>query len=108
MNWHRIAQIFPLLFAVLLAACSLNQKQATNPSHQAVNRIFQNAVKDGFSGTALVSHQGTVLLHEAAGFANEALAIPNTINTVFDIASVTKQYTAALIIALQEAGTLSK
>ena len=72
----------------------------------AVSRAFQDALDDGFSGVALVRSRGETVLHEAAGCASRELAIPNTVDTVFDIGSITKQYTAALVMALQEAGRL--
>ena len=72
----------------------------------AVSRAFQDALDDGFSGVALVRSRGETVLHEAAGCANRELATPNTVDTVFDIGSITKQYTAALVMALQEAGRL--
>jgi len=77
------------------------------PSTESITQAYQKAVENGFSGTVLVRHRGKIELQEAAGFANREKNIPNTVNTVFDIGSITKQYTAALIMALQEAGLLS-
>lgn len=73
----------------------------------ALPRIYQKAVENGFVGVILVRHRGKVLLHEAAGMADRELKIPNTVDTVFAMGSITKQYTAALIMALQEAGQLT-
>jgi len=72
-----------------------------------VPMAYQHAVDNGFSGSVLVSHRGEILLDSAAGFANRAEEIPFTTDTVSSMGSITKQYTGALIMALQEAGLLS-
>ena len=41
------------------------------------------------------------------GLANLELGVPVTTNTVFEIGSVTKQFTAACILLLQQQGKLS-
>ena len=69
--------------------------------------LYQRAVDGGFSGSVLVRYRGEVLLDSAAGFANREAAIPNMSNTVFLVGSITKQYTGALIMSLQESGLLS-
>ena len=103
-----MVRIFLILMAIMLSACGYNgnqNKMSANISTE-VTEVYQNAVEKGFSGAVLVRHRGEILLHNAAGFANRELEIPNTVDTVFDIGSITKQYTAALIMALQEAGLL--
>lgn len=63
-------------------------------------------VKD-FSGAVLVMKQGKVLLKKGYGMADREWNIPNTTDTRFRIGSVTKQFTAACILQLMEAGKLS-
>ncbi|WP_430401618.1 serine hydrolase [Fluviicola sp.] len=60
-----------------------------------------------FSGTVLVTKNGSVLLKKAYGFADCEWNIKNTIDTKFQLASVTKQFTAAAILLLVERGKLS-
>jgi len=69
--------------------------------------VFQNAIDNGFSGAVLVRYRGEVLLNSAAGFADREAEIAFTTDTVSTMGSITKQYTGALIMALQEAGLLS-
>ena len=59
-------------------------------------------------GAALaVIKDGKVIKTAAYGLANLELNVPVTTNTVFEIGSVTKQFTAACILLLQQDGKLS-
>ncbi len=60
-----------------------------------------------FNGTALVAHKGKILLHKAYGVRNAATKAPNDTGTRFPILSITKSFTSALILKLQEQGKLS-
>lgn len=62
---------------------------------------------NNFSGTVLVSKNGTILLKKAYGLADYEWNIKNTIDTKFQLASVTKQFTAAAILLLVEQKKLS-
>jgi CubicO group peptidase (beta-lactamase class C family) len=61
----------------------------------------------GFSGGAAVIDRGDVLVARAMGFAEVETLTPFTTNTGFFVASLSKQFTAALILALQDRGLLS-
>ncbi len=54
----------------------------------------------GFNGALLVSHEGKVVFKKGFGFANLEWEIPNQTDTKFRIASITKPFTAMLIIQL--------
>ena len=58
----------------------------------------------GFMGAVLVARDGQVLLDRAVGKANLEWDIANTTDTKFRIGSVTKQFTAVLILMLAEEG----
>ncbi len=62
---------------------------------------------NNFSGTVLVSKNGSILLKKAYGLADYEWNVKNTIDTKFQLASVTKQFTAAAILILVEKGKLS-
>ncbi|MBX9626198.1 MAG: beta-lactamase family protein [Gemmataceae bacterium] len=66
----------------------------------------QVAVHD-FSGTVLVAVDGRPIFRRAYGYANRDWDIPNTPDTRFRIASLTKQFTAAAILVLEQQGKLS-
>ena len=55
---------------------------------------------------ALVQKDGQVVLRKGYGMANLELGVPATPENVFEIGSITKQFTAAAILLLQERGKL--
>jgi len=60
----------------------------------------------GFSGAALVAKDGRVLVETAHGLADRKSKTPVRADTIFDIGSVTKQFTAAAILLLESDGKL--
>ena len=74
---------------------------------EAIEAYLQAYLETGyFIGSALVSRAGEVLLSKGYGMANLEHSIPNTSQTKFRLASVTKQFTAAAILKLQEQNLL--
>lgn len=59
-----------------------------------------------FSGAVLIARNGEVLLRKGYGMANTELGIPNSPQTKFHIASLSKTFTAAAIILLEKKGLL--
>lgn len=94
--------IFPVLSAVLIIGLS-----ACNPVTQEMDNYLKAAHEHwGFEGTVLVAYKGRVVLKEGYGMANQVMGIPNTPQTKFFIGSITKQFTAAAILRLQDKGLL--
>ncbi|HMB21423.1 MAG: serine hydrolase domain-containing protein [Chloroflexota bacterium] len=60
-----------------------------------------------FRGTALIARDSKILLRKACGMADESSQLPNTPETRFLIASLTKTFTAVAIMQLAEQGRLS-
>jgi CubicO group peptidase (beta-lactamase class C family) len=87
---------------LLLAAPCLSQDTAR------MEQIVQSYVANHtFMGTALVARGSQVLFSKGYGSANLEWDIPNTPTTKFRLGSVTKQFTAASILLLEERGKLS-
>ena len=57
-----------------------------------------------FNGTALVAENGKVIYKGGFGMANMEWSIPNTPDTKFRLGSITKQFTAMLILQLVDQG----
>ena len=72
-----------------------------------MDAVAQSYVDNGqFMGAVLVARGGTVLFSKAYGSANLELNVPNTTATKFRLGSLTKQFTAASVLLLEEHGVL--
>jgi D-alanyl-D-alanine carboxypeptidase len=60
----------------------------------------------GIQGSVLLANSGKVILAKGYGLANIELDVPNKPETKFRLGSITKQFTAAAILQLQEKGKL--
>jgi len=70
---------------------STPKKNSTDDAQLSITQVYENALDSGFTGVILVRHRGQMVLFEASGFADKAQKILNTVDTVFDIGSITKQ-----------------
>jgi CubicO group peptidase (beta-lactamase class C family) len=59
-----------------------------------------------FSGNVLVAQKGKIIYEKAFGLADRELNVKNNLKGKFQIGSLTKQFTAAAILQLAEAGKL--
>lgn len=110
-------------FTILLTSCANNTtplkksktiplKKITAIDNKAIESKLYNYMKDysikkGFSGTILVAKDNKLLLNKGYGMADYNKHIINKPQTVFEIASLTKQFTATAILMLQEQKLLS-
>ena len=80
-----------------------------NTNKELINKIdsyLESSVTNGFSGAVLVSKRGEIILSKGYGWADRENKIPNSPSTVFNIGSVTKQFTASAILKLVEQGKI--
>ena len=74
----------------------------------ALDAVARARVERGlFSGTILVAHDGKVLYEKGFGFANIEWNVPNGPDTVFDLASLSKQFAAAAVLILHDRDRLN-
>ena len=64
------------------------------------------AKEHNFSGSILVQERGSVSYAKSFGLANIQLNVPNTNETKYKIASITKAFTSALVLQLREQGKI--
>jgi CubicO group peptidase (beta-lactamase class C family) len=101
---RRIA--FSLVAACVLAGWASAPFAQDKP--QAIE-VLLNGYRDigAFNGAALVTENGRVAFKKGFGLADFEWQIPNTPETRFRLGSITKQFTAALVLQLVEQGKLS-
>lgn len=74
---------------------------------QELNALFEEYHKrHHFSGAALVKRSENVIFSKAYGYAHKGFKVPNTAQTMFDTASITKLFTAVAILQLVDKGAL--
>lgn len=69
--------------------------------------IKAKADQHQFSGVVLIAKDFKPLFHKAYGMASKRYKVPNTVETKFRLASVSKLFTATAILRLAEQGKLS-
>lgn len=83
------------------------QKQEPNLELSLKEKINQILNQEEFSGAILVAKGNEILASVAKGYANLKEGIQNRENTEFPISSITKLFTAAAILRLQELGKIN-
>jgi CubicO group peptidase (beta-lactamase class C family) len=100
-----------MLFLLLPCLVWAKQKEAALPSARQVAARADEYMKaavafDQFAGAILIARDGAPLISKGYGMANYELGVPNTPQTVFQIASLSKQFTAMAILQLRDRGKL--
>lgn len=100
-----------LHLAVPLTFFAAVQLAASSPSGDLSSRVdalFEGKIgKDTPGAAVLIARDGTRLLEKGYGLAQVEARIPVSCDTRFRIGSITKQFTAAAVLKLQEQGKLS-
>jgi CubicO group peptidase (beta-lactamase class C family) len=95
------------LLAVLIAATTANAQQKTSQVATRIAQVMQSHGTAGeFSGSVLVARDGRILYQHAFGYANIEWKIPNDLQTKFEIGSMTKQFTALLVLQFVNEGKI--
>lgn len=103
MRFVRACLALSLLF--LTGFCSAQHQNSQLASR--IDQIMQARSAAGeFSGTALVARRGRIIYERAFGLANIEWNIPNDANTKFEIGSMTKQFTALLVLQFVQEGKI--
>jgi CubicO group peptidase (beta-lactamase class C family) len=96
-----------ILCGVASAAIAFGQTDRPKSLDGEDAYIRAEAATHFFRGTVLVGVNGKIVFEEAYGLGDEEWSANNTVHTKFRIASLTKQFTAACILLLQERGRLN-
>jgi len=98
------------LLASILALLTIASAQAAPPaslSSRADAYLAPYVAGNNFSGSVLIAQHGRILLRQGYGLANRELDVPNTPATCFQIASISKPFTAAGVLLLVEQGKVA-
>lgn len=116
--------LLSLLPAVLLTACGAQQSSTAAPAQQATADtavtaaavpgldsqaqaiLQQTTAAYGFEGVITVMRDGKVIAQQATGMADPQTGAAATIDSLYCVGSVSKQFTAAAVLLLQERGQL--
>ncbi|WP_432670640.1 serine hydrolase domain-containing protein [Flavobacterium sp. SM2513] len=104
-----------ILFLAIICLTSCRQYQDTTKTRQPLSEkalrldtLFTELYNKGsFNGNVLVAEKGTILFEKSYGLADEHTKDQLNYSTLFELASVSKQFTAMGIVQLEKEGKLS-
>jgi len=89
---------------LVVLAASANAQNLTPKFEEYMNALSN---QKRFIGSVLVARDGKIVFSKGYGLANAELNVSNAPDTRFRLGSITKQFTAAAILLLQERGKLT-
>jgi CubicO group peptidase (beta-lactamase class C family) len=99
------------ILALLLMGCTWFGPSRLVVQPETVTQIdgmLSDMARGGtFTGSVLIAQDGKILLSQGYGLADRARQIPNTPQTRFHLASMSKQFTAMAILILESQGKLN-
>jgi CubicO group peptidase (beta-lactamase class C family) len=106
-----LKRIFPIVqaaFVVCLFLWGFSAKGQSGIDTARIDRFLDSLSKAyAFNGVALLARDGEVLLEKGYGWRNIRDRTPHDAGSIFQTGSLTKAFTAAVILKLQEQGKLS-
>lgn len=96
--------LFTTLFfiGITLSTVSIVSQNKNQGLVNKIDSYLKASETNGFSGVVLVAKKGEILLSKGYGWADRKNKTPNLPETIFNIGSVTKQFTASAILKLVE------
>ncbi|HWL15043.1 MAG TPA: serine hydrolase [Opitutus sp.] len=95
-----------MIFRGLLIAWAIVAQAGAQDVARMTRLVEARADGDRFMGSVLVTRAGRTVFERSVGFADAEWHVPNSADTRFRIGSITKQFTAAAVLLLQEEGKL--
>ena len=95
-----------IFFVILLVYACSGSIPAQEVSAKAEEYMAAQVEVNNFMGSVLVARDGEPLFRKGYGLANIEHDVPNIPETKFRLGSLTKQFTAAAVLLLQEKGLL--
>jgi hypothetical protein len=110
-NFRALIGVFLLILLLETGTVALagegKTRLAAGESGATLDDYLSTASVYGFSGVVLIARGGKIVLHRGYNFADRENLKPNNREMIFDIVSLTKQFTAAAIMKLEMQGKLN-
>lgn len=110
LSFRRLAAGLPAMLTLAVWPALAQDAVAPPADGQVVSRVDEYMMRLenlGYTGGVLVIRGGRPVLKRSYGLANRAAGIVADTATVYNLGSITKQFTAAAILRLEEQGKLS-
>ncbi|MCM2269694.1 MAG: beta-lactamase family protein, partial [Thermoanaerobaculia bacterium] len=111
MSLHALRRLSAVLFVAATAAAAVAAQAppalADAELTARLERYLDAAAREGFTGAVLVARGSRVLVERGYGIADPGRNLPVSATTVFTTGSITKQFTAAAVLKLEEQGRLA-
>ncbi|WP_245564972.1 serine hydrolase domain-containing protein [Spirosoma panaciterrae] len=104
MSIHRFYSAYSLLAGLLFHVVASAQTHSSKPMNDELNSFFAS-IPD-FSGVVLIADKGKPVYEKAFSYRNFETKSPITTGSIFELASVSKQFTAMTILMLKQEGKL--
>lgn len=96
-----------LILILLIFTINVCFAQKTDEAKQ-LDRIFKMLYEQNqFNGSVLIADKGKIVFEKGYGYRDESTKQPNNLDTIFELASVSKQFTAMGIVLLKRGGKLN-
>ena len=95
-----------LIILFLIFSTSINYSQNNSNVEEKIDSFLNQLSGEDFSGTILVAKNDSIIQKRAYGLASKELNVKNNIDTKFNIASITKTFTAVAILQLYDEGKI--
>ena len=105
----KIRLVLSIIALVIVGTLTLYAQEnlISKDTYTKIDNYLNSSVTNGYSASVLVAKDGEILLSKGYGWADRNKKILNKPSTVFNIGSVTKQFTAAAILKLLELDKLN-
>lgn len=105
---EKVRNCIELQFPTEKEAAEIRERINADEKALSIDTIFQKkADQQGFNGTVLIAQNGVILYRKAFGFTAPDRKIPLKVDNVFQLASVTKTFTAVATLILADRRQLS-
>ncbi|MCO7225906.1 serine hydrolase [Pleionea sp. CnH1-48] len=99
--------IIGVLTGLLFSFSSLNAQTPNESVSAKLSKELSAAYRKGiFEGTIIIASKGKAVIKSSYGFSNRKSKVPNSAETISDIGSIAKTFTAAAILQLVSEGKL--